>query len=208
MITNALREYVSVYKCRDFPHLDAWQIARHHAKWEPIPLVDLDGPTGPRKKGTTAPRKKGGSSKRTKTAESGDYTSSTGGLSTNMPNMNLNEEPEDDPEEDTPTPTRPNRKKSGESSRLGKEVEVVSENFAEYKSARMGELAEKKEFRKEAHMLKMKREEAYMTHLSEKQKNAYLQVFLQPHDHLDEPVKSVMLQRKREICEKWGWQGP
>ena len=84
----------------------------------------------------------------------------------------------------------------------------MSENFAEYKSARMGELAEKKEFRKQAHMLKMKREEAYMTHLNEKQKNADLQVFLQPHEHLDEPVKSLLLQRKREIREKWGWEGP
>ncbi|XP_076893806.1 zinc finger BED domain-containing protein RICESLEEPER 2-like [Bidens hawaiensis] len=196
IIKNALSNFIKIFRHKSFPHLDVWEIARHHPKWEPVPVFYMDGPT--------APRKKGSSSKRSKTSDSGNYTTSTDGLSSNTPNMNLNDQPRDDPDEYTPTPTRPHRKKHGESSRLGKET--VAEDFNEYKSAKLAEMVETKERKQLALASKLKRDEAYINHLNENKKTADLTFIVQPHEHLNEPFRSILLQRKRELCEKWDWE--
>ncbi|XP_076889128.1 uncharacterized protein LOC143539805 [Bidens hawaiensis] len=141
--------------------------------------------------GPTAPRKKGSSSKRSKTSDSGNYTTSTDGLSSNTSNMNLNDQPRDDPDEDTPTPTQPHRKKSGESSRLGKKT--VAEDFNEYKSAKLAEMVETKERKQLALASKLKRDEGYINHLNENQKNADL-TFI---EQASSPLSAQLL----EFCE-------
>ncbi|XP_076922704.1 glutathione S-transferase T3-like [Bidens hawaiensis] len=50
IIKNALSNYIKIFRYKSFPHLDAWEIARHHPKWEPVLVVDMDGPTAPSKK--------------------------------------------------------------------------------------------------------------------------------------------------------------
>ncbi|XP_022008376.1 G-type lectin S-receptor-like serine/threonine-protein kinase At4g27290 [Helianthus annuus] len=67
IMRQATEEYCRLYKKRTFPHVGAWEVARHHPKWVPIELVDMCGPT--------APKKQGGS-KRSKTSDSGNYTTS------------------------------------------------------------------------------------------------------------------------------------
>ncbi|XP_035829925.1 uncharacterized protein LOC118479489 [Helianthus annuus] len=120
IMRQATEEYCDLYKKRSFPHVAAWEVARNHPKWVPVELVDMRGPT--------APKKQGGS-KRSKTSDWGNYTTSA---SDNLPQMNLNENPLDEPDqpvddpEEEDTPTRPRRKKSGESSSKGKEAVAES----------------------------------------------------------------------------------
>ena len=96
-----------------------------------------------------------------------------------MPEMNLNDQPDDEPEQDD-TPTRPQRKKSGESSSRGKEA--VVDSITEFKAARLVEMAEAKERKEKLAASKLKRDEAYIKHLNENEKNSDLNVLLQPHD--------------------------
>ncbi|MFS7906544.1 hypothetical protein Hanom_Chr01g00060491 [Helianthus anomalus] len=97
--------------------------------------------------GLTALKRRGGP-KRSKTSESGNYTTSESG---NMPQMNLNDEPVDEPNQpvdepnqpvDEPnqddTPTRPRRKKSGDSASKGKES--VAGSISEIKEAKLVEI--------------------------------------------------------------------
>lgn len=177
----------------------AWEIARRHPKWEPIQLVDFAGPT--------APKKKAGPSKRSKTSESGTYTTSTDGLSSNMPEMNLNDDPVDEPEEDdTPTRPTPTRKKSGES--VKDKLAVVADSVTEYKSARLLEMNESKLRKEKALESKIQRNEEYVKYLHDNAKNKDLKIILEPHEQLPEPTRSILLQRKQEICAKWGWAPP
>ncbi|XP_021971936.1 uncharacterized protein LOC110867108 [Helianthus annuus] len=177
-----------------------WEIARNHPKWVPVALVDMRGPT--------APKKRGGS-KRSKTSDSGNYTTSA---SDNLPQMNLNDDPLDEPDQpiDDPveedTPTRPRRKKSGESSSKGKEA--VAESIFRIEEEKMTQF-KKAEQRKETMMsLKVEREQAYKEHLKTIERQNDLKILRENHAHLDEPFKSIVIQQKREICAKWGWEMP
>ncbi|XP_035842092.1 corepressor interacting with RBPJ 1-like [Helianthus annuus] len=156
IIKNALKEYCKTCRHKSFPHLASWEVARHHPKWVPVTLVDMDGPT--------APKKRGGS-KRLKTSESGNYTTSE---SSNMPEMNLNDQPDDEPERDD-TPTRPHRKKSGDSSSRGKKA--VADSITEFKAARLAEMAEAKERKEKLAASKLKHDDAYIKHLTKTKKN-------------------------------------
>ena len=84
-----------------------------------------------------------------------------------MPEMNLNDQPEDEPEQDD-TPTRPQRKKSGESSSRGKEA--VVDTITEFKAAKLAEMAEARQRKEKVAASKVKRDEAYITHLKENEK--------------------------------------
>ncbi|XP_021980289.1 uncharacterized protein LOC110876422 [Helianthus annuus] len=194
IMQQATEEYCRVYKKRTFPHVGAWEVARHHPKWVPVELVDMHGPT--------APKKRGGS-KRSKTSESGNYTTSA---SDNLPQMNLNDDPLDEPDQpvDDPveedTPTRPRRKKSGESSSKGKEA--VAESIFRIEEEKMTQF-KKAEQRKETMMsLKVEREQAYKEHLKTIERQNDLKILCENHAHLDEPFKSVVIQQKRAICAK------
>ncbi|KAJ0441537.1 hypothetical protein HanRHA438_Chr16g0746941 [Helianthus annuus] len=193
---NAIGDYCRVYKHKSFLHLAAWEVARLLPKWVPVDLVDMGGPT--------APRRRGGS-KRSKTSESGNYTTSE---SDNMPQMNLNDQPVDEPNQPVDetnkddTPTRPHRKKSGDSA--SKRKESVVESISEIKEAKLVEMTKANDRREKLVAAKLKREEAYIRHLTENEKNSDLNVLLQPHNNLNEPFNSIVLQCKCEICEKWG----
>ncbi|MFS7970188.1 hypothetical protein Hanom_Chr09g00818081 [Helianthus anomalus] len=67
-------------------------------------------------------------------------------------------------------------------------------------------MAESKEKREKLVAAKLKREETYVRHLTENEKNSDSNVLLQLHNNLDELFKSIVRQAKREICEKWGWE--
>ncbi|XP_022008443.1 uncharacterized protein LOC110907826 [Helianthus annuus] len=192
IMKTANDDYCPLYKKRSFPHLAAWEVARHHPKWVPVDLVDMGGPT--------ASKKRGGS-KRSKTSESGNYTTSA---SDNLPQMNLNDDPVDEPIQDD-IPTRLCRKKSGDL--LSKGKESVAESISEIKEAKLVEITQATERREKLVAAKLKCEEAYIRHLNEKEKHNDLKILLEPHTNLDEPFKSV-IQQKREICEKWGWEMP
>ncbi|KAF5755144.1 hypothetical protein HanXRQr2_Chr17g0799321 [Helianthus annuus] len=120
-------------------------------------------------------------------------------------NCFFNDQPDDEPDQDD-TPTRPCRKKSGDSSSRGKEA--VAESITEWTEAKLVEMAKSEERREKRVAAKLKREEAYIRHLTEIEKNGDLKILLQPHNNIDEPFKSIVLQCKREICEKWGWEMP
>ena len=197
---QATEEYCRVYKKRTFPHVGAWEVARHHPKWVPVELVDTRGPT--------APKNRGGS-KRSKTSDSGNYTTSA---SDNLPQMNLNDEPLDEPDQplDEPveedTPTRPRRRRGGDSSSKGKEA--VAESIFRIEEEKMTQF-KKAEQRKETMMtLKVEREQAYKEHLKTIERQNDLKILCENHAHLDEPFKSVVIEQKRAICAKWGWEMP
>ncbi|XP_022003676.2 uncharacterized protein LOC110901138 [Helianthus annuus] len=197
IMQQATEMYCTTYHKRTFPHVAAWQVARHHPKWVPVELVDTHGPT--------APKNQGGS-KRTKTSDSGNYTTSA---SDNLPQMNLNDEPLDEPLDEPVeenTPTRPRRRRGGDSSSKGKEAvaesifRIEEEKMTQYKMA---------EQRKETMMtLKVEREQAYKEHLKTIERQNDLKILCEKHAHLDEPFKSIVIEQKRAICAKWGWEMP
>ncbi|MFS7931732.1 hypothetical protein Hanom_Chr04g00359421 [Helianthus anomalus] len=47
-----------------------------------------------------------------------------------------------------------------------------------------------------------------MGHVKTVERQNDLKILCEPHAHLDEPFKSVVIQQKREICERWGWEMP
>ncbi|XP_021991870.1 uncharacterized protein LOC110888663 [Helianthus annuus] len=199
IMRHATEMYCDVYKKRSFPHVTAWEVARNHPKWVPVELVDMRGPTAPKKRG----------SKRSKTSDSGNYTTSA---SDNLPEMNLNDDPLDEPDQpvDDPveedTPTRPRRRRGGESS--SKVKEVVAESIFRIEEEKMTRY-KKAEERKDIIMsAKVEREQAYKEHLKTVERQNDLKILCEKHNHLDDPFKSIVIQQKREICAKWGWEMP
>ncbi|MFS7918416.1 putative glutathione transferase [Helianthus anomalus] len=200
IMQQATEMYCTTYHKRTFPHVAAWEVARHHPKWVPVELVDTRGPT--------APKKRGGS-KRSKTSDSGNYTTSA---SDNLLQMNLNDEPLDEPDQplDEPveedTPTRPRRRRGGDSSSKGKEA--VAESIIRIEEEKMTQF-KKAEQRKETMMtIKVEREQAYKEHLKTIERQNDLKILCENHAHLDEPFKSIVIEQKRAICAKWGWEMP
>ncbi|XP_022014276.1 uncharacterized protein LOC110913765 [Helianthus annuus] len=49
IMRQATEEYCELYKKRSFPHVAAWEVVRNHPKWVPVELVDMHGPTAPKK---------------------------------------------------------------------------------------------------------------------------------------------------------------
>ena len=103
IIEAALGDYQKLYTKIGFTSLNSWEVARNHSKWVPvaIPGVNEYGPTGSRG-GRGRGRGGGRSSKRSKTSDSGNATPSTDGLSSNIPDINLNDDNSDQPLDETP----------------------------------------------------------------------------------------------------------
>ncbi|KAM0018997.1 putative No apical meristem-associated domain-containing protein [Helianthus debilis subsp. tardiflorus] len=198
---QANEQYCDFYKKRSFPHLAAWEVARNHPKWVPVELVDMRGPTA---------KKKRGGSKRLKTSESGNYTTSA---SDNLPQMNLNDDqpldepdqPVDDPVEED-TPTRPRRRRGGESSNKGKEA--VAESIFRIEEEKMTRYKKAEERKDIIVSAKVEREQVYKGHLKTVERQIDLKILCEKHNHLDKPFKSIAIQQKREICVKWDWKMP
>ncbi|MFS7994755.1 hypothetical protein Hanom_Chr12g01109791 [Helianthus anomalus] len=81
--------------------------------------------------------------------------------------MNLNDQPVDEPNQDD-TPTRPRRKKSGDSASKGKES--VAESISEIKEAKLVEMTKANDRREKLVAAKLKREETYIRRLTENEK--------------------------------------
>ncbi|MFS8023456.1 hypothetical protein Hanom_Chr16g01451671 [Helianthus anomalus] len=126
--------------------------------------------------------------------------------------MNLNEDPLGEPDQpiDDPveedTPTRSRRKKSGESSSKGKEA--VAESIFRIEEAKLAQYNDAKERKEKLVSVKLEREHAYMGHLKTVERQNDLKILCEPHAHLDPPFKSVVIQQKRKIYERWGWEMP
>ncbi|MFS8010239.1 hypothetical protein Hanom_Chr14g01294721 [Helianthus anomalus] len=56
--------------------------------------------------------------------------------------------------------------------------------------------------------LKVEREQAYKEHLKTIERQNDLKILCENHAHLDEPFKSIVIEQKRAICAKWGWEMP
>ncbi|XP_021971566.1 uncharacterized protein LOC110866729 [Helianthus annuus] len=157
IMQQAIEKCCDLYKKRSFPHVTAWEVVRNHPKWVPVELVDMRGPTAPKNEEVR---------KGSKTSDSGNYTTSA---SDNLPQMNLNDYPLDEPDQpvDDPveedTPTRPRRKKSGESSSKGKEA--VAESIFRIEEEKMTRYQKAEERKDKIMSVKIEREQAYMGHL-------------------------------------------
>ena len=110
-----------------------------------------------------------------------------------MPQINLNDDPLDEPDQpvDDPveedTPTRPRRRRGGESSSKGKEA--VAESIFIIEEAKLAEISDSKERREKLVAAKLKHEEVCIRYLTENEKNSDLNVLLQPHNNLDKLFK-------------------
>ncbi|KAJ0875055.1 hypothetical protein HanPSC8_Chr11g0471681 [Helianthus annuus] len=56
--------------------------------------------------------------------------------------------------------------------------------------------------------LKVEREQAYKEHLKTIERQNDLKILCEKHAHLDEPFKSIVIEQKRAIYAKWGWEMP
>ena len=119
------------------------------------------------------------SQKRTKTSESGNYTSS----SNDIPDLN----------EDT-TPNRPPRK----SKTKGKAV-VSDSTSKEKEDGRK----EKMEIRRQVAEARVERDRKSVEIMNQERKIRDLKFFNEPHDHLQEPNKTITLDLKREIAARY-----
>jgi len=121
--------------------------------------------------------------KRTKTSESGNYTTS----SNDLPDLN----------EDT-TPKRLSRRNKGKKPDVSSST---SDMLSSYRSMK----EEEKKSKQLMIQTKIQRDEMAMQMMTREEKKSDLKFFSEPHDHLSEPNKTLMLDMKRDIAKRWGW---
>ncbi|KAK9079875.1 hypothetical protein SSX86_001548 [Deinandra increscens subsp. villosa] len=189
---KTMRDYKRIYEKKGFTHVDAWEVVKDHKKW------------------LSPPQKVGGlEKKRTKISASGEYTTSnevdSAQLPSRLPDLNENSMPSHQPRR------RTGSKKSGESSTKGSAnaLEVMErfelkweEEKVDKKSVRHETAQRKREmYEKVGKTMDRQRES-----MDEDQRARDLELFLKPYEGVPETLLPVLLDEKRQVAARYGWQ--
>ena len=105
---------------------------------------------------------------------------------------------------DDTTPTRKKKGKKAEIESTKKSIESLAD-YAAKKSQQMDANVEKKRAKEE---LAEKLMSAQLQGVEEKNYFQAMKFFNDPHDNLPEPMRDVMIAKKREVAAKYGWPCP
>ncbi|PWA55496.1 rmlC-like jelly roll fold protein [Artemisia annua] len=162
-----------------FAHTKAWNILKDQKKWQEQPLVSHASEST-------------GSSKKRKSSESSSAQTPTNETPINVEDFdlpNLNENP-------TPSHQPRGKKKvdSGDTSRSS-----MRDTLASY-------AAEKKSLLQWQVEVQKKKDEEYFNFINGEVMNRDMKFVMDPHDNIPDPAfKQFVIDRKREICAKYGW---
>ena len=105
---------------------------------------------------------------------------------------------------DDTTPTRKKKGKKAENESTKKSIESLAD-YAAKKAQQMDANVEKKRAKEE---LAEKLMSAQLQGVEEKNYFRAMKFFNDPHDNLPEPMRDVMIAKKREVAAKYGWPCP
>jgi len=182
----ALTEYRNLNKNKGFSHEAAWGILKDNRNWNLLPLKDANNVQ-------LQPQKK------TKTSESNTYTA----FSDAQFPSDLTEEEDDELNIEEPQiPQQSDEQLIRVISKLTEFTSVSKQDFEDKKRhrAKMEELKEEK-----LRIMKEEKDER-LCMMREKRKDEDMRFYLRPHDHLTGVQLNVVLARKREIAQRWGWE--
>nr|KAJ0203660.1 hypothetical protein LSAT_V11C500271970 [Lactuca sativa] len=188
VLKASLSEYRSSINQKSFPHQKAWEWLKDHAKWALVTKVGEDSPPP--------------SSKRTKTSSSNAHTTSSDAQY--PPGFPQQQQPFN--VEDSPPQRKRKGKKAASVSSTQNEMFDLVNHIASINTTTNTEAEQRQRYREQKLRI-FEANEALKAQLLEREiENQDMEYFLRPHDHLTGAILSTVLERKRQIATKYGWE--
>nr|KAJ0190420.1 hypothetical protein LSAT_V11C800414930 [Lactuca sativa] len=189
VLQSSLGKYRRTINQKCFHHQQAWEWLKDNTKWAFVAKVGEDSPPP--------------SSKRTKTSSSNTYTSSS---DPQYPPRFSPQQQQSFSVEDSP-PQRKRKGKKGTSTSLTEnEMFDLVKQIAGIKTATETEAEQRQRYRDKKLRILEANEERKAQLLDREIENQDIEYFLRPHDHLTGGILRMVLERKRQITTKYGWE--
>lgn len=199
LLTKALRVYKDNVKARGFDHVSAWQEVRAEPLWCDIPPVGY-GSQPPNIRGRTPD---------TAGSEYADFHADT---------QNLDDDDTVQLDRDGPRiyyePERPSRKGKRSAASSSSHEELI-QKISDFNTFTKEDAEEKRRMREEKHLLQKAVENERLEvlriqkeALERQQQGNDFEFITSDHSQYQGAMLAMVLQRKRDICERWGWQCP
>ena len=172
---KAKEDFEAQYK-KPFTHVRAWNILKEQPKWLEQPVIGVDS---------------SGSSKKRKSSDSNNAPTpqSEPNEAFNVPLPCLNEDP-------APSRQSKGKKKANDES---SSRSTTHESIKNYTAAKESLLRAQLEVQR-------KKDEEYFKFLENENMRNDMKFVMDPHEHILDPAfKEFIINKKKEICEKWGW---
>lgn len=190
-------EYRKLYRS-SFSHTGAWEILKEHAKWETVKEMGMHSPHH--------------SAKRSKTSGSNQFTNSPSDAHFSPQPIDLDEA--------SPQPSSHSRQRKGKnvagSSSMPDGYQTIVDKISALANINEAE-AQKKETLRAKKMAVLEKQEEELTRksalleqeieaLKRSREQKDLKFFLKSHDHLTGSKLALVLGKKQEIAEMYGWE--
>ncbi|XP_023772676.1 glutathione S-transferase T3-like [Lactuca sativa] len=189
VLQSSLSEYRRTINQKGFPHQQAWEWLKDNAKWAFVTKVGEDSPPP--------------SSKRTKTSSSNAYTSSS---DPQYPPIFSPQQQQSFSVEDSPPQRKRKGKKATSTSSTENEMFGLVKQIVGIKTATETEAEQRQRYREQKLRILEANEERKAQLLDREIENQDMEYFLRPHDHLTGCILRTVLERKRQIATKYGWE--